>query len=320
MLLNNISIMDTDQNTPEHTGSGGITTILVPHNGYVVRVAFLRNNISDPEAVTWICLHGNSASSLIFVPLLERFSLCGIPAIAVDLIGHGNSSAMKCSTTKSIVIPTLKDQVSIMWNLVDQLGLKNVVLLGHSMGGHIALQMAIADQHNDRYRRTVGIMTSGTPPTAVDVKLKAELPEPWLTSEKMKPLYPLLIKLNTMTLDESEMFAEHQGFAGIDLKIFSGLAHQVRGGARNIANNILAGYMDEAKFFMKTTLPVALIHAEKDGAVNLQYLEALVKKRKELGNPVVFDGVVTISGARHAVIWNQPGKFFEYVIGMNSEL
>lgn len=72
--------------------------------------------------------------------------------IALDLRAHGRSDAPK---TMDYGVPSLADDISAV---VDSLGLKRFVLVGHSMGG--AAAVAYAGQHPER---VAGLVMSGTP-------------------------------------------------------------------------------------------------------------------------------------------------------------
>lgn len=297
-------------NTKLHNENHGKKhTISVQHNGYGVDVVFYGE--PDPDRVTLFCIP--LVSSYEYGKILALASSYGIPAMAVDPIGHGESSVMRCMTTGSVVMPTLEDQVAVFWNLVEQLNLRKVFLLGYSMGGHIALQMAIADKHKNKNKHTVGLMISETSPTTLNANLKKTLPEPRWTSPE---IIALLTKLEPMTPAEADLFAECHGFKNKDLRIFSYLAQCVRGGARNIMNDILTGRCaDEIEFFLKTSLPIAVIGG--DCIVNSVYLDALVQKRKNMGNSVEFGDMVRMS---ESAIWDHPVEVFDCILAMYNHL
>ncbi|MDO3412795.1 alpha/beta hydrolase [Saccharibacillus sp. CPCC 101409] len=90
-----------------------------------------------------VLLHGFMGSADYWeriVPLLEgHFLRCIVP----DLLGHGESDAPEGPYT----IERMADDVN---GLLDELGVERAVLLGHSMGGYIAL--SFAERYADRLK------------------------------------------------------------------------------------------------------------------------------------------------------------------------
>lgn len=80
-------------------------------------------------------LHGAGGNALLWGRLLQH--LPGLPAMAVDLPGHGRSAG-----PGHRAIP---DYAQIVLAALEALRLEGVVLVGHSMGGAIALETALHD-------------------------------------------------------------------------------------------------------------------------------------------------------------------------------
>ncbi|MDX1761176.1 MAG: alpha/beta hydrolase [Christiangramia sp.] len=72
--------------------------------------------------------------------------------IAVDLPGYGKSSRSKTDYS-------LAEYAEILKNLADKLELKNVILVGHSMGGQIAMHSVI--RYPDTYEKLILIAPAG---------------------------------------------------------------------------------------------------------------------------------------------------------------
>jgi len=89
-----------------------------------------------------LLLHGMLLSSEIwvhqFTDLADRYRV-----VAVDLRGHGRSTAGE----RPLDIATMADDVHAV---VEQLGLEGCLLVGHSMGGMVALQLAQQLDRNGR--------------------------------------------------------------------------------------------------------------------------------------------------------------------------
>lgn len=92
-----------------------------------------------------LLLHGGLGSLDMFAPLLPAFT-AHRQVIAVDLQGHGR-------TPLGARPIDLVDQGRDLAALLDQLGYRQVDVLGYSMGGGVAFQLAV--QHPEKVRRLV---------------------------------------------------------------------------------------------------------------------------------------------------------------------
>ncbi|MFZ5354257.1 MAG: alpha/beta fold hydrolase [Bacillota bacterium] len=79
-----------------------------------------------------LLVHGNMASSLYFIPVLERVPK-GFRAVAIDLRGFGESSYIK-------EIQSFKDMSEDLFNVVCKLNLKDFIMVGWSAGGGVCMQ------------------------------------------------------------------------------------------------------------------------------------------------------------------------------------
>lgn len=101
------------------------------------------------QGPTLLLLHGMLLSSAIWVhqlrDLAERHRV-----MAVDLRGHGRSTRGE----RPLELATMADDVH---RVVDALGLSGCLLVGHSMGGMVALQLAQELAEDERRRRFCGV-------------------------------------------------------------------------------------------------------------------------------------------------------------------
>jgi len=93
-----------------------------------------------------VLLHGYSAS----VEWWDRVApaLVGQRVIAIDLVGHGGSEAPRDAANYGI-----DGQAEAVRQALDALGVRRTVLVGHSMGGLVAI--AVAEQDPERVERVV---------------------------------------------------------------------------------------------------------------------------------------------------------------------
>lgn len=88
------------------------------------------------EGVPLVMIHGVIAEGMLYARTLRRLAGAGFKVIAVDSAGHGRTGGLgrKGWTWESYV--DLHDQV------LDHLGIERAVLLGHSMGGRVVVDLA----------------------------------------------------------------------------------------------------------------------------------------------------------------------------------
>lgn len=90
---------------------------------------------------TLVLLHGNMSASIFFDVMVQKLPLGEYRVLAPDLRGFGDSSY-------HAPITSIKDFSEDIKAFVDALGLKDITLVGWSLGGIIALQYA-ADHQED---------------------------------------------------------------------------------------------------------------------------------------------------------------------------
>src|SRR5262245_61853170 len=93
------------------------------------------------EALVFI--HGVGLNADAWYPQIEAFASTN-RVIAIDVLGHGGSAAPQADAT----LDTYVEQLS---QLLDGLGIKAATIVGHSMGGLVAL--GFAQKHPERTLR-----------------------------------------------------------------------------------------------------------------------------------------------------------------------
>jgi pimeloyl-ACP methyl ester carboxylesterase len=88
----------------------------------------------EGKGTTVILLHGFLENSTMWKALLPELSKKN-RVICIDLLGHGKSDSLS-------YIHTMKDMADAVHHILHELKLRKVVLVGHSMGGYVALAFA----------------------------------------------------------------------------------------------------------------------------------------------------------------------------------
>ncbi len=99
-----------------------------------------------PDRQPFLMLHGFGRSAHTFAPIAAHFA-GEYHVIAMDLRGHGESDWHPKAAY------TIEDCVKDVEALVEQLGLRNMVLTGNSMGGRLV--QVFAAQHPDRVAKLI---------------------------------------------------------------------------------------------------------------------------------------------------------------------
>ena len=113
-----------------------------------VRLFYVRRPSRQPESPSVLFIHGAGGNALLWGRVLNR--LPSADCIALDLPGHGRSSGPACSSIQAHSAAVL--------GLATALGLHDLVVVGHSMGGAVALQVALSEP--SRVRALVLLSTS----------------------------------------------------------------------------------------------------------------------------------------------------------------
>ena len=234
-----------------------------------------------------VLIHGNSSSSRAFSrrldgPLGERFRL-----VAIDLPGHGASE-----NARDPALYAIKAQAWTLRAALDALGLADARLIGWSLGGHFALELA-PDLPQAR-----GFVVFGAPPLAFPPAMElAFLPNP-----AMGVGFTEAIDREQAAAYVASYF--RPGFTDIP-QFFLEDAMRTDGRARAGVGASIApgGYHDEAVVVRGLKAPLAVLHGAEDQLVNGAYVASV-------DMPTLWRGAVqTIPGAGHAPQWETPQAF-----------
>jgi pimeloyl-ACP methyl ester carboxylesterase len=95
-----------------------------------------------------VLIHGAGGNHLIWPPEIRR--LTGRRVLAIDLPGHGNSAGL--------IQQTIANYSSQMVDFLAALGMYQAVFVGYSMGGALALELAV---HHSKHVAGLGLIATG---------------------------------------------------------------------------------------------------------------------------------------------------------------
>ncbi|GAB3885843.1 alpha/beta fold hydrolase [Spirosoma agri] len=220
------------------------------------RQVFVQEKSLD-KPVKIVFIHGRCLSVRSWKRQFESELLDPFGLIAFDLFGHGSSD-----NTTDLHLYSLAGSVQLLLDLIDQLQLTNFILVGHSLGGHIALQAL----PRLPYCRGVFCMTM---PLTIPIdfgKMYCNvnlLVNVYQANPTQTQLSAYIDSLFQSSASEKPLFVEDD-FLRTDPAVHTG-----------ILQGLLAGdFGDEVDLIRTSGVPVALVQGEREQVHRLDYLNA----------------------------------------------
>jgi pimeloyl-ACP methyl ester carboxylesterase len=244
----------------------------------------LRLTESEGPGLPILMLHGTGSCRAVFGKQLDSALALQHRLIAVDLPGHGESEDAADPATYS-----LRGMTRTVTELVEELELDRFMILGWSLGGHIAIEMI-------EHRRLAGLMLCGAPPMGHGTlaMLRAFRPS-WDM--------PLASKEEYTDRDVARFFALCYGRGATPELLDAIRRADGRVRAATVRSMMRGECLDQKRAVETANVPVALVNGRDEPFVRLSYLDTLA-------GPSLWHGVpLVIEDAGHAPFWDQPGEF-----------
>src|SRR3954452_23827496 len=88
------------------------------------------------RGVPLVVVHGFSAEGILYAQTLSRLVDLGFKVVAIDVAGHGGTLGLPTGAG------TFSNYTDLLSRVIDHLGIKRMVLAGHSMGGRLVTELA----------------------------------------------------------------------------------------------------------------------------------------------------------------------------------
>lgn len=249
---------------------------------------------------TWmVFVHGNSGCKEAFCEQFRFFAGRGYSLIAVDLPGHGESADAAAPDTQY----TIPGYAALIIELIARLGAANPILVGWSLGGHIAIEMI------GQGAATAGAVIVGTPPAGPGAH---ELGEAFLPSEAAGV---------TMSEDPAEadlrLYARHlYGSLDPTPELFVHAALRTDGRARRIMGEHWSGAGEgyrQRRVVAESARPIGVVHGMTDPFICHDYLRGVMWGRLWGGDILRLDGI------GHAAFLEAPDRFNRFLLDFARE-
>lgn len=246
---------------------------------------------------TLLCIHGNSADGRTFERLLREPSIAIHAAVVPDLPGHGASVP---SFTDGPDRYSIDDFARAIGRLLAALKLHDPLIVGHSLGGHIALRMlALGLLPSAR-----GMVISGTPPMLSS--------ESFATAFRPSPSLSGFLEAHPSAAMAEEMGREAFGPNTTTPAWANEALRRTDPEARaGVAMDLLKRpFPNELSFIEEAAFPVAVLHAADDAFISSQYVMALRCRNLWRGTPQLF------ADCGHYMPWENPTALSEVIVAM----
>ncbi|MET0337094.1 MAG: alpha/beta hydrolase [Caulobacter sp.] len=236
------------------------------------------------EGTPIVFIHGNSSCRQVFDRQVSSPLMKGRRMIRLDLPGHG-ASGDAFDPARTYNRSALADCVM---EALDGLGVDKAVVVGWSLGGHIAIEMLA------RFPLVRGLVLTGTPPVRPGKFAEGFLTSPasGLPGQGVLSAYEVDVFATTMFGAPPQAFLT-RGIARTDRRFRPALFAAARQGDGH----------DQRKVVETTKVPTAVINGFDDPLIRLDYLDGL-----SWGN-LWRRQCLRLTGAGHAAHWRAAEKF-----------
>ncbi|MEM1376272.1 MAG: alpha/beta hydrolase [Pseudomonadota bacterium] len=249
--------------------------------------AIFRPGVGNGRRKTFVFLHGSGFDASVFMPVMAHKKLLAHDVYALDLPGHGRSAALPPHQAYSYA--SMAERVAESLNAG---GIENCVLVGWSLGGHIAFELL------ERTDLVSGAICCGAPA---------------MPNNPLSTLFAFHFTKGMLLASKREFnTADANAFQSLALGKHASDEHaqalmQSDGRARlDIASNMLRlQNRDQKRLALEAGHRLCFIHADDDPLIRADYIEHFTTNSQ-------FTGTYTpLAAGGHAPFLANPDQFLE---------
>lgn len=234
-------------------------------------------------------VHGNSASKEVWRKQFESGLADNYRLIAMDLPGHGASQDASDPEAGYCMAGYAEAAIAVL----NGLGIDRAVIVGWSLGGHVAIEMI------PHFSGLAGIVLTGTPPIH-----RASMDD--ITAGFHMNETTALAGQEEWSAEEAAKFsgtALEPGVPVADWVLNGAMRTDGRARAMMFAAFIAGHGEDQAEVLAQTSVPTAVINGGGEQFVNNKFIAAAAYGNLWRGQIHLMDGL------GHAPFWQAPGEY-----------
>lgn len=237
------------------------------------------------RGVPLVVVHGFSAEGILYAQTLSRLVDLGFKVIAVDTAGHGGTLGLPTGAQ------SMASYAELLERVLDHLGVREAVFVGHSMGGRLVTELAANDP-----RRAIGV-----------VLLDAIVGDAWDRLVNVSRVFPpILVGIGVTLVVDTLTTVPWFGNPKQALKLGSLVGPTILGHARRPwrllapAASILRspGTRWMLETLRREKVPVFVVHGDRDFAVPLATAKSAARRSR--------GDLVVVRGATHSWLLKDP--------------
>ena len=231
------------------------------------------NSIADNSDYNVIFIHGWLSSANVWFHLMHALNRIGISSYALDLPGFGASQVPSTSVDNNFYASTVQE-------FINKLNLKNVILVGHSNGGAIAVKLQV---NNNIAQKLILIDAAGIRNKTFSKSIKTIIAKIVKPVFKLPILKPLRAKIYKAMGSEDYLDSEY-----------------LKNTYKNVINE------DITNLYSSVMVPTLIIWGDQDKATPIEFAHIINKN--------ISGSELKIINAGHFSFVDKPDVVINYLI------